>query len=142
MVFFQDWRDATPAAVHVSLCAQAGEYTPGQFYKRELPALLQALSEISRPEVLIIDAYCWLGDRPGLGAHLHEATGLAVVGVAKNPFQAGPGRPVCRGMSKRPLFLTTCGYDLGEAERGLLAMHGAFRIPELLKQADHLSRRC
>lgn len=140
MVVFEAWNSPKALIEHVSFCPQVGEYEPGQFYKRELPALLQALSEIARPRVLIIDAYCWLGERPGLGVHLHEATGLPVVGVAKNPFHSAGGRQVCRAGSLRPLYLTTCDYDLDEAEKGLLAMHGPFRVPDLLKRADRLSR--
>jgi deoxyinosine 3'endonuclease (endonuclease V) len=56
-------------------CTRA-EYVPGQFYKRELPLLRAVIDNLpSRPSMLIIDGYVWLGatDAPGLGAHLFEA---------------------------------------------------------------------
>jgi deoxyribonuclease V len=86
----------------------------------------------------------WLGaGRPGLGAHLYQALGrrTAVVGVAKRRFHgAGDAVPILRGTSQVPLFVTAVGIDLAEAAEGVRRMHGAHRIPTLLKRVDRLSR--
>lgn len=139
---FREWEDALP--IHRSLhhCSTVADYQSGQFYLRELPALRQALEELSVvPQLVVVDGYCWLGpERPGLGAHLHQACGLPVIGVAKNPFRAWPGRPVLRGSSQTPLYLTCCGLEEDLAAEGLRRMHGPHRLPTLLKAVDRLAR--
>jgi len=44
--------------------------------------------------------------------------------------------PVVRGVSRRPLFVTTAGINAEEAAKGVQAMHGPYRIPTLLKLVD------
>ena len=70
----------------------ADEYISGQFYKRELPCILQIFSKVKEPiEVLVIDGYVWLDGKrmPGLGAYLYRALDeqVKIVGVAKNAFK-------------------------------------------------------
>ena len=93
---------------------------------------------------MIIDGYVLLGaQRPGLGAHLHEALGrqVAIIGVAKTKFvRAGPVELVLRGRSRSPLFVTAVGMDVAAAASHIRTMHGPYRIPTLLKRADQLSR--
>lgn len=120
------------------------KYVPGEFWKRELPPLLAGIrSAPARLSVCLIDAYVDLGEErtPGLGRILHDRTGLPVIGVAKSPF---PGTPVeCevrRGSSRRPVFVTTAGYDLTDAKQQVVQMAGQGRIPTLLRRTDHLSR--
>ena len=92
--------------------------------------------------MIIIDGYVWLDAhrRPGLGAFLHEtlAKRVPVVGVAKTVF--GNALSWCtlvvRGVSRRPLFVTAAGLNAEEAAKGVQAMHGAHRIPTLLKLVD------
>src|SRR5439155_10587314 len=114
--------------------------------KREMPCLLTVLAEVAEPlESIIVDGYVWLADEgtPGLGAHLFEALGEAVpvVGVAKTRFaSARAARPVLRGDSQRPLFVTAAGIDVEAAAEHVRAMHGEFRLPTLLKRVDHLCR--
>jgi deoxyribonuclease V len=120
-------------------------YEPGQFYRREMPYLLALLESLEAPPVLvIIDGFVWLdGGRPGLGAHLHEALGAecAVVGVAKRPFhEAADAAAVLRGASQVPLFVSAVGIALEEAVAGVARMHGAHRVPTLLRRVDQLSR--
>lgn len=102
------------------------------------------LREAAPARAVIIDGYVWLGaGRSGLGAHLYDALGqrIAVVGVAKRRFHgAGDAVPVLRGTSQVPLFVTAVGIDLAEAAEGVRRMHGAHRIPTLLKRVDRLSR--
>ncbi len=142
-VLFRDWTDEGPSAQEVCHIAQVEAYQPGQFYRRELPcvlAVLRALPEM--PAVIVIDGHVWLRpEEPGLGWHLHEATGVPVIGVAKTSFDQSPhAARVRRGQSQRPLFVTAAGVAQQEAARHIESMHGSFRLPVLLKLADHLCR--
>ena len=45
---------------------------PGQFYKRELPCILELLKQVNPlPNYIVIDGYVYLGgdEKPGLGKH-------------------------------------------------------------------------
>lgn len=153
-VLFADWTAPVAASAVTATTTLASDYRPGQFYLRELPALLTVLAAVTPPpDVLVIDGFVWLDvARPGLGVHLREALGGAVpvVGVAKNPWRgaaplADPRDPhrtisVLRGGSSRPIFVTAEGLDVEEAAAGVRAMHGAHRIPTLLKAVDRLVR--
>lgn len=125
----------------------SGEYQPGEFYKRELPALLAVLNMVDRPlTALVVDGYVWLSaeERPGLGARFFEATGKAtpVVGIAKTAFEGALfARQVLRGSSKRPLYVTAAGMEATQAAALVASMSGPSRIPMLVKAADTLARR-
>ncbi|MCA9553099.1 MAG: endonuclease V [Myxococcales bacterium] len=143
---FEAWADddAREAQTFRSVAPPA-PYQPGQFYRRELPYLLNVLGLLSAPpDTVIIDGYVWLADdAPGLGAHLFEALqgGARVVGVAKRPFRGATNAvPVLRGGSQVPLYVTAAGMPVDEAARGVAAMHGAHRLPTLLKRVDRLCR--
>lgn len=140
-VGFHAWSDATAARdVVVRSTAPAAAYKAGSFYERELPYVLAALAGLE-PELVVIDGYVWLADgAKGLGGHLHAAIGVPVVGVAKNPFTSAPSIAVTRGASQKPLHVTAAGIDAAEAADHVCMMHGAFRIPTLLKRADALAR--
>jgi deoxyribonuclease V len=146
-VLFRDWQDDRPAGQVVRPLQGIEPYVPGEFYRRELPCLLAVLAEVGEPlDLVVIDGYVWLADegRPGLGARLHEALGrrVPVVGVAKTRFAgARLAVPVVRGAGvKRPLFVTAAGMDVNEAARCVAGMHGAYRLPTLLRLADALCR--
>lgn len=151
-IVFRDWGDATSVAEYVRTVDNVIPYMSGRFFERELPLLLTIYDEACRDprsrgtmiDTAIVDAYVWLGhDRPGLGKHLHDAIGLAVVGVAKNPFRDAEdvAVPVLRGTtSSRPLYVTSIGIDVQEAAGHVAAMHGNHRVPTLLKRVDHLAR--
>jgi deoxyribonuclease V len=145
-VLFDSWTDSSGRREIVTRVPAGAGYSPGEFYRRELPCLLALLELVGEPlELLIVDGYVWLGEekRPGLGAHLYEALGRSavVIGVAKSGFAGGAGAvPVLRGRSRRPLFVTAAGMDAGVAAHNIAAMHGEHRIPTLLKRADQLSR--
>lgn len=125
----------------------SGDYQPGEFYKRELPALLAVLNMVDRPlTALVVDGYVWLSadEKPGLGARFFEATGKGtpVVGIAKTAFDGALfARQVLRGTSKRPLYVTSAGMDSAEAAACVLSMCGPSRIPMLVKAADNAARR-
>ena len=141
-VLFQEWTDPVPLGEGRVRSEGVAAYEAGAFYRRELPALLAALEVVGPVDGVVVDGFCWLGpDRPGLGAHLHEALGRRgwVVGVAKRPFHDLPGLQAVRA-NTRPLWVTACGYEPADAVRAVESMHGPFRIPTLLKRADQLAR--
>jgi deoxyribonuclease V len=149
-VGFAAW--SSPAASFERVEHSAGApapYVPGSFYLRELPHLLRILAIVEReqhdrPAIVIVDGYVSLGPgRPGLGEHLHRALGGvgAVVGVAKTAFHgAAHATAVKRGTSDRPLYVTAIGISEVEAAAGVAAMHGAHRVPTMLRRVDRACR--
>jgi deoxyribonuclease V len=118
-------------------------YEPGEFYRRELPALTAVLTGITGLSQLIIDGYVDLdaSGRPGLGVHAHAEFGVPVIGVAKTAFHtATHAIPVLRGRSARPLYVTAIGLSLSAAAEQVRTMSGRFRLPDALRQADALGR--
>ena len=123
-------------------------YEPGKFYKRELPCILKVLEKIEENvSIIFVDAYVWLPNgRPGLGARLYETLNQEkiVIGIAKNRFLtskgAGVARNIYRGKSKRPLFVSAAGVDLGDAVKIVSRLPGPFRIPSAMKAAHELSK--
>jgi deoxyribonuclease V len=64
--------------------------------------------------------------------------------VAKTRFQSltipSLVAEVLRGESHNPLFVTAIGLDLATVAEKIQKMSGPYRIPELLKKVDELSR--
>jgi deoxyribonuclease V len=145
-VVFNHWWDSTPTDLIRAAVPCTPEYRAGRFYKRELPCLLSVLERAGREfETLVIDGYVHLTAEvgKGLGIHLFESLPYApvVIGVAKNPLKiAERFVPIHRGRSRKPLFVSAAGCPVQEAARSILSMHGPYRIPTLLKQADHHAR--
>jgi deoxyribonuclease V len=146
-VLFHRWDDNLAAEEIVEEITHVRAYEPGKFYLRELPCLLKVLQRINHPlETVIVDGYVRLGcgEVPGLGEHLYDALQdeVPVVGVAKSLFRgAWPMVPILRGRSRRPLYISAAGMDLGIAAERIRSMHGPHRIPTLLKRVDVLCRR-
>ncbi len=145
-VLFEEWSTAEPSQEIHTWVSDIQDYVPGQFYRRELPCLMTLIRSLEiMPETIVIDGFVTLGsDRgPGLGHHLyHELDGAAsVVGVAKRPFKDTPRETeVYRGSSRKPLFVTSIGMELERAKSRVRSMHGAHRVPTLLKSVDRLCR--
>jgi exodeoxyribonuclease-5/deoxyribonuclease V len=145
---FAHWTDKEPAAVFPETLEGIAEYVPGEFYKRELPCILSVLKQIDLQDVvaIIVDGFVFLDDelKPGLGAHLYKALDekIPVIGVAKTNFATivQHKRPVERGESKNPLYITAIGMDPDLAAQHIKSMHGEFRMPALLKQLDGLTK--
>jgi deoxyribonuclease V len=140
-VLFRDWRDGRGAGEITACLDHASPYIPGRFFLRELPALLAVLGKVNDPpETLIVDGYVWLDARhtPGFGAHLYEAVGRGtpVIGVAKSRYRGAPALEVARGRGRHPLFITAAGMEAEEAAERIRTMHGAYRLPTLLRRAD------
>ena len=142
-VVFADFGDSVPAAEYHRVIARSAPYVPGAFFKRELPAILALLEQITIPlDTLVVDGYVVLGSRPGLGQHLFETldSGIPVIGVAKSRFEGVPAHAIIRGASRRPLFVTAAGIDAAQAAENIRRMHGPHRIPTLLQRVDRLAR--
>ena len=145
-VALTDWADSNPLRKWTAQITPIEPYVPGQFYRREMPCLLQLLTpHLSDITVIVIDGYVWLGgkDKPGLGAHLYEALerNIPVIGVAKTKFaDASPVSELLRGSSQTPLYVSAAGMDLSLAMIYVAQMAGAFRLPDALKLVDRLSR--
>lgn len=149
LVLFEDWASST-AVVQCSVKIDCpNSYEPGQFYKRELPCLLAVLDVAPcEPSILVIDGYVWLGtaedgsNRGGLGAHLFDALNhrVVIIGAAKTLFMDSGAVPICRGTSKRPLFISAAGLDSNIAAECIRRMHGMYRLPTMVKLADQLAR--
>jgi deoxyribonuclease V len=146
VVVADDWTAPEPTYELTEPISTVAEYVPGEFYRRELPCLLAVLSRCpTTPDILVVDGYVWLGEgRPGLGKKLHEALNekIPVVGVAKTRFKsaAGVASPVYRAGSQQALWVTTVGMDHDTAIQAIQKMHGAYRLPTLLKRVDLLCR--
>jgi deoxyribonuclease V len=144
-VVFATWFAERPDH-HVTRQSERVEpYTPGQFFRRELPCLVP-LVELARQQhqidVVIVDGFVDLAPgRPGLGRHLYDAFHhrFEVVGVAKTPYIGRPGVAVLRGTSASPLWVTSTG-NAERAANNVRAMVGQHRIPELLRAVDQLAR--
>jgi deoxyribonuclease V len=152
-ILFESWTDAHGTKEIVVRTGAAAPYRSGEFFRRELPAILAVLERVTVPlDAVVIDGYVWLGGAsPGLGAYLHEALSkrVAVVGVAKTAWSGqvtGAGIeerraiPLRRGRSDKPLYVTTAGMDLLLAAALVAQMHGSHRIPTLIKAVDRLVR--
>ena len=146
-LIFSRWEQDKADLAFTSKITGIASYEPGRFYLRELPCILAVLRDVSPlPDLVLIDGYVWLDEssRQGLGAHLYQALQqqCTVVGVAKSRFFTGSNvAEVTRGRSRKPLFITCVGIDIEQAAQGVRNMHGKYRIPTLLKEADILSRR-
>lgn len=143
-VGFVGWGQAVPDgrwSVHLT---EVADYVPGSFYRRELPCLLALLDRVDAPLAsVVVDGNVWNAPGvPGLGAHLYAALDerIPVVGVAKSRLRGVEATEVLRGTSKRPLLVTAVGMSRADAVAAVRSMHGAYRIPTLLKEVDHLAR--
>ncbi len=121
------------------------EYIPGEFYKRELPGILEVYWEIKRDiNLIIIDGYVLLKDgKMGLGGHLYRSLEgrVPVIGVAKSYFVNSEDYiKVYRGESKKPLYVSSIGIETDFAVNLIKNLNGEHRIPNILKRVDRLTR--
>ncbi|NAS30948.1 endonuclease V [Flavobacteriaceae bacterium R38] len=124
------------------------EYVPGQFYKRELPCLLQIIERIDleKIEVIIVDGHIYIDNDKnfGLGGHLWSALKekIPIIGVAKRSFFNNHKTviPVLRGKSKNPLYISSVGIDVEDASELIKNMEGDYRIPDILKELDQITK--
>lgn len=145
---FTEWNQEKDFKVHTEIIDNVSEYIPGEFYKRELPCIFSLLNKIVLKEdtIIIVDGFVYLDDdkKYGLGGHLYEKLNkkIPIIGVAKTNFASieKDKKPLFRGDSKKPLFVTSIGIDLEDAFQKIESMAGEFRIPTLLKEMDRLTK--
>jgi len=65
---------------------------------------------------------------------------VKIIGVAKQCYQGSNAVKLIRQRSRRPLYITSAGMEPDMAAGLISAMHGNYRLPTLLRQADSLSR--
>lgn len=144
-----EWCDDKPIKEFVVVVEKVDEYESGSFYKRELPCLLALLKEVPITEVnyIIIDGFVFLDNenKPGLGKYLYDAIDKIspVIGIAKNGFIGNTTnvREVRRGISRKPIYVSSVGVDPDYAAERVLDMHGSNRLPTMVTCVDHLSRK-
>lgn len=148
-VLADSWAAQVSSSTYVQVIEQVEPYKSGSFYRREFPCLMTVLRFLPEPpSIVVVDGYVWLPPirRPGLGAHLYKALGRTtpVVGIAKSSFAGAESCefviPVYRGTSKRPLYVTAAGIAIDSAAQRVHGMAGKYRIPELVRIADQLSK--
>jgi deoxyinosine 3'endonuclease (endonuclease V) len=141
---FENWKSENFILLEKEESRIDGDYISGQFYKRELPCILRLLQRIDlkTEDCIVIDGFVVLNDEGalGLGGYLYEALHqkCPVVGVAKSNFATlnRLKRPIFRGKSQKPIFVTAIGIDLDEAAAAVQEMFGEYRLPHLLKCLD------
>ncbi|GIJ07187.1 endonuclease V [Micromonospora andamanensis] len=138
-------------------------YLPGLLAFREVPLVLAALDRLGhRPDVVVCDGYGVAHPRRfGLACHLGVVTGLPTFGVAKTPFVGSFDEPgVRRGdwsalrdddevlgrvlrtqTGVKPVFVSV-GHrtSLDRATTLTLDLSARYRLPEVIRRADFLSR--
>ncbi|MDQ9019603.1 endonuclease V [Acinetobacter sichuanensis] len=142
----QDWNSQEFEQCYTLHITEVAEYIAGNFYKRELPCILQLLECIDKDfKYIVIDGYVQLGaeQQAGLGTHLWNALThkKAIIGVAKNYYKDTPENcALYRGNSKKPLYITCKDIHLTDAKNYIAKMTGQYRIPDLIKKIDTLTR--
>lgn len=142
------WEDEKPKKILTTVYEGVEEYQSGNFYKRELPCILKLLAslDLNTLEAIIIDGHCYISNQKefGLGGYLWKELKekVPVIGVAKNRFHntEDVSFPVYRGESKKPLYVSSIGYDVEQAKTNILMMTGKYRIPDILKIVDQQTR--
>jgi len=147
-ILFEQWTDENILQYYEAIITDLQDYIPGEFYKRELPCIIEVLKliDLQQVEMIIIDGYVYLNNegKPGLGHYVYEYYNqkIPVIGVAKSNFYNNQTnvREVYRGKSKNPLYITSIGIDVNIAQSYICNMHGNYRIPHLLKLLDQLTK--
>lgn len=148
MVAFNEWTDSATVSIAEEVLGGISEYEPGSFYKREMPCILSLLDkiELQNIQAIIVDGFVVLDDagKIGLGGHLFEKLEgkIPIIGVAKSSYHNNRKyvRELCRGESKKPLYITAKGIDLEEAYHHIKSMHCEYRMPTLFQILDAKTR--
>jgi deoxyribonuclease V len=148
LLFFENWYSEQPTEIVSHSTEDVMDYEPGAFYKRELPCILNALSQanLENLEAIIVDGHVFVDNdgKLGLGGHLFEALQkkYPIIGVAKTKFQSNQETVVeiLRGESKNPLYVSAMGLDKEVAAQNVQKMFGEFRLPYLLKLMDQITK--
>ncbi|MCA2474713.1 endonuclease V [Vibrio alginolyticus] len=153
-VILEDLNDIEPKEVLYSEVDSVADYEPGSFYERELPVLFKLFREHNiHPDTIVIDGLVHLPDRSdALGMHLYnnlksiypteKYKHLKILGIAKNGFHGFDSYYKAYRHSIKPLIVTTTDFDIGISEAVSLvkSLPGKYRLPEIVKLADHACR--
>lgn len=144
-VVFQKGEEEHILSEYNVLVHDINEYIPGQFYKREMPCILKVLAEVKENiDFIIVDSFVWLNEnKKGLGGYLYEALNCKtpVMGVAKTFFKDSTNYfEVYRGKSDKPLYVSSIGLELDFTAQFVKELKGEYRMPQVLKRVDQLSR--
>ncbi len=141
---FEKIEDNEPKKIYSEITENIADYEPGSFYKRELPCILSLLKkiELNNVEYIIVDSFVYLDDngKIGLGGHLYNELNkeIPIIGVAKSSFESNKKltKSLLRGISKKPLYISSIGIELEKAYEKIKNMHGEYRMPTLLQILD------
>jgi deoxyribonuclease V len=145
---FDSWTASQPTHIYTALRPEAADYVAGEFYKRELPCIVDLLQQLDLQVIktIIIDGFVYVNNQQdfGLGGHLYQYLEgkIPVIGVAKTNFMSLTAQKIAvyRGQSKKPLFVTAIGIATELAAQHIEQMNGEFRLPTLLKYLDTLTK--
>lgn len=147
-VLFQ-WDDEKPQEIIYSYRNEIADYESGQFYKRELPCILDLLQKTNLNTIglIIVDGHVYVNNDKtyGLGGHLYESLEkkIPIIGVAKRSFihTENVSYTVMRGESKNPLYISSIGIEPMLACQKIAYMKGKYRIPNILKILDSITKQ-
>lgn len=147
-VFFSRWDDTEPLEIIKHTSKPIYPYVPGEFYKRELPCIMDLLGLVNFDTLstIIVDGFIRIEKDgvlvPGLGEHLYDEVkdwGISVIGVAKSKFE-GCNRwsiPIIRKEGSNPLYVQGIGrYTDNMAAELIKGMSGPNKLPTLLQILD------
>jgi len=139
-----DWDDDVPKEIVAVAVNGVEDYVPGEFYRRELPCLIEVIAQVKLEniEAIVIDGYVYIDNEmaPGLGGRLYEILErkVPVIGVAKTSFLRNKATvtEIKRGESENSLYISSIGIDLNLAASLIKRMKGNYRMPTILKILD------
>ncbi len=139
-----DWPNNAPQRTIINQRTDVAEYVSGEFYKRELPCVLDVIAEVDLDsiEAIIVDGHVYIDNdyNHGLGGYVYEAIQqkVPIIGVAKRAFHKNEKTniPVLRGESANPLYVSAIGISVDVAAKRIKEMHGEYRMPTLLQILD------
>lgn len=148
--------DSVPSEIYECFSAVESGYISGQFYKRELPPIIDllenyiGLSRISAEvEMIILDGFYMLSNNnEGLGKHLEsylDSKGIKVeiMGIAKSGVSSFSqfAQSCIRGKHGTTSPLWVNGSVRGKNYSKLVKkMSGEYRLPDILKYLDNLTK--
>jgi len=143
-----NWADETPQKVYTDTIAEVAPYVSGEFYKRELPCVLKILEQtnLDTVEAIIVDGHVFVDNdkKYGLGGYLWEALDkkVPIIGVAKKSFihTEEVSKPILRGTSKNPLYVSCIGIEKGVVLEKMKLLHGEHLMPTILKLLDMVTK--
>lgn len=143
-----NWEDESPNDTIITTVKEVQPYIPGEFYKRELPCVLKVIEKVNLAtlEAIIVDGHVYVDNEKkfGLGGYLWKALDekVPIIGIAKKPFVNTDkvSTPILRGNSTKPLFISSIGIAHEDVLQKVKLLHGAHRMPTLLKEMDRLTK--